>query len=319
MAVKRIKGLHFGALKGGVGKTTININVAVALAVKGKKVLIMDFDPQASATQTLRKSLEQTKGIKGTADWLYKDEEQTEQSKNDLRKKIKASILESCIPNVDFVPAYTKLETVGRSLTELKQRDKILAANISVFGESEGLLDKYDIVIFDLNPAFDLIAENVYMVCAYRGGVIQIVNDDPYSFGGVIKNIKNWEINFSNQNEFSQATPNPFKAILINKAKNSATLKKLLQSIENNPKGENIKKMLLNTIIMDSAIIKNSINTLIDKNTEMSKQKWMAMDKRSDNWKLPKWIQNDPIISQRTPEGNQINNLVKELENKKII
>ncbi|MBY7705227.1 ParA family protein [Vibrio harveyi] len=64
--MKQVNVISFGGLKGGVGKTTLNLNVAGALAKQGKRILVMDFDPQGSITQTLRESVDQTKDVQGT-------------------------------------------------------------------------------------------------------------------------------------------------------------------------------------------------------------------------------------------------------------
>ncbi|SYV96240.1 Sporulation initiation inhibitor protein soj, partial [Mycoplasma putrefaciens] len=61
--------ISFGRLKGGVGKTTLNLNIAGALANQGKKILVIDFNPQASITQTLRQSVEQVQSVKGSEQW----------------------------------------------------------------------------------------------------------------------------------------------------------------------------------------------------------------------------------------------------------
>jgi chromosome partitioning protein len=48
-----MKVISFSIFKGGTGKTTSTVNTAAALAAKGKKVLLVDLDQQASATRYL--------------------------------------------------------------------------------------------------------------------------------------------------------------------------------------------------------------------------------------------------------------------------
>ena len=97
--------------KGGVGKTTTTVNIAACLAMQGKKVLLIDSDPQGNATSGLgidKKDLSST-----MYDLYCRDKNLQEIILHDVRK------------NLDLVPANVQLAAVEIELAQIVSRETI--------------------------------------------------------------------------------------------------------------------------------------------------------------------------------------------------
>lgn len=127
--------------KGGVGKTTTNINLAACLALKGKKVLILDIDPQGNTTSGM--------GInkKGLENTMY------EVLIND---KIvpRDAIMKTSIKNLDIIPASVQLAGAEIELVQLESREKRLKKSIDL------IKDDYDYIFIDCPPSLGLLTIN---------------------------------------------------------------------------------------------------------------------------------------------------------------
>lgn len=126
--------------KGGVGKTTSAINIAAGLALKGKKVLLLDLDPQGNATSGLGIS----KKLKGIYEVLL--------SLADIR----AVIVETDIKNLSVIPANTALSGATVEMVALAKRELLLKTALSV------IKDDYDFIIIDCPPSLDLLTVNAF-------------------------------------------------------------------------------------------------------------------------------------------------------------
>lgn len=126
--------------KGGVGKTTTSINLSSCIAAKGKKVLVIDIDPQGNTTSGY--------GIE----------------KNELENTIYELILGDCsiedciikevVPNVSILPSNVNLAAAEIELIGVEKKEYILK------NEVDYVKDRYDYVIIDCPPSLSLLTVN---------------------------------------------------------------------------------------------------------------------------------------------------------------
>ena len=95
--MKKVRIISIANQKGGVGKTTTSINLAYALANKGNKVLVIDMDPQASASFLLNVDItdQNIKGIHTLIDHAMNCMEEAFESKQPV--SLDWNLAESCI------------------------------------------------------------------------------------------------------------------------------------------------------------------------------------------------------------------------------
>ena len=126
--------------KGGVGKTTTTVNLAAALGEKGKKVLLVDADPQGNATSGL--GVNKRKAVKSVYDMLIGG------------APAKELILHTAYANLDIIPANISLAGAEIELVEVEGREAML---------KRGLLPvryEYDYILIDCPPSLGLITLN---------------------------------------------------------------------------------------------------------------------------------------------------------------
>ena len=126
--------------KGGVGKTTTTMNLAAALGVLEKKVLVIDADPQANATSGL--GFDPRNITNGIYECLINEVE------------AKDIILTTTSPNVDMIPAHIDLVGAEVEMINLPNREKMMRMAL------EPIKDNYDYIIIDCSPSLGLITIN---------------------------------------------------------------------------------------------------------------------------------------------------------------
>ena len=127
--------------KGGVGKTTTTVNLGTILAKKGKKVLLIDADPQGNATSGL--------GV----------EKEVEFSTYDIlvnETEIKDAIQDTIIKNLKVCPSNINLAGAEVELVSMMSREQRLKEKLDI------VKDKFDYILIDCPPSLGLITLNSF-------------------------------------------------------------------------------------------------------------------------------------------------------------
>ena len=156
--------ISFANQKGGVGKTTSTINTATALTLLGKKVLLIDLDPQGSSTSGVgiqKSSLIQTSYnvISGTCD-------------------AKDAIIKTKFKNLSIIPSNISLAASEFEITTQKDREYFLKKRLENL-KKENL---YDYIIMDCPPSLGIITINALTASQ---GVIVPMQCEYYSLEGL--------------------------------------------------------------------------------------------------------------------------------------
>ena len=141
--------------KGGVGKTTTSINMSAALAEYGRKVLLIDFDPQGALSAGL--------GINAhDATTIY-------DLMLDRTIDPSSAIQHTANPNLDVIPANIELSAAEMKLVNEIAREQILAKILKQVSAD------YDAIIIDCQPSLGLLTVNA--LTAAHGVIIPLATE----------------------------------------------------------------------------------------------------------------------------------------------
>lgn len=137
--------IAFSNQKGGVGKTTTAINLAAYVAKAGKRVLLLDFDPQGNATSGYgieKNLLKQNAYHMLMGDCVASD-----------------VVMQTMVPNLSIIPSNMDLAAAEVDLVPVVSRESVLKRAL------ESIKGDYDYIFIDCPPSLGLITLNALVAC----------------------------------------------------------------------------------------------------------------------------------------------------------
>ena len=155
--------ISFSNQKGGVGKTTSCVNLATSIAMRGKRVLIIDFDAQCNASSALGEFDKQPEN--SVYDMLCSD------------MTAKEVVRKSEIENLSFIPSSCDLAGAELELSQIViGRERVLQEKLSE------IADDYDYIFIDCPPSLGLLTVNALTA---SNGVIIPIQSEYYALEGL--------------------------------------------------------------------------------------------------------------------------------------
>lgn len=258
--------------KGGVGKTTTTFSLGVALAKQGKKVLLIDADPQGDLTTCLgyydQDNLQNTIGTL-MANTIYDNEINAEDAI--LHHK----------EGIDLIPANLDLSAIEFSLVNAMSREFTLKNSIS------NIRDKYDYILIDCMPSLGMITINAlacsdkivipvqgeYLAAKGMGHLLKTVTrvqkqiNPNLKIGGIVLTLVDKRTNLSKnvrneiENNYGQYVKiyNSEIPKAINTAKSTSTGKSIFEFDKNSPVANAYENLAKEVLSNERTRIKNDI------------------------------------------------------------
>lgn len=146
--------------KGGVGKTATTINLGAALAERGRRVLLVDFDPQGHLTEAL--GADETPDHRTLRGYLlseWEDDQGRPLTSPDPREMVAVHR-----ERLHLIPTHLDMHLLERGLYSINNRERRLAKALAP------LDDDYDVCLIDCAPSLGVIFDAAVMTCRRREG-----------------------------------------------------------------------------------------------------------------------------------------------------